>query len=173
MSFDLSSTVRRGHPIAFGIFALFSLIVAIISSAVVASFNNNGQPSDKVVRDSTRFMIFAGWWSFIFSIVYIVLFLTGIGGFLSSIASHAVFIVLTWIFWLAGSAALSSKVGDVNCSDATKAGAVPYVPSCTAVKTIVAFGWIGWIELTFLLCIIIMLGVKAFTGGRGVSDGFA
>lgn len=68
---DLSSTVRRGHPIAFGIFALLAFIVAVISSAVVASFNSNEQPKDNLVRDSTRFLIFAGWWGFLFSIVYV------------------------------------------------------------------------------------------------------
>ena len=58
---DLSSAVRRGHPIAFGIF----------TSAVVADFNSNGQPASKLVRDSTRFMVFAGWWGFLFSLVYV------------------------------------------------------------------------------------------------------
>ena len=68
---DLSSAVRRGHPIAFGIFTVIALIVAIIASAVVSDFNSNGQPSSKLVRDSTRFMVFAGWWGFLFSLVYV------------------------------------------------------------------------------------------------------
>ncbi|WFC96485.1 hypothetical protein MBRA1_003143 [Malassezia brasiliensis] len=165
---DLSSAVRRGHPIAFGIFTVFALIVAIIASAVVADFNSNGQPSSKLVRDSTRFMVFAGWWGFLFSLVYIGLFLSGIGGFLSSIASHAVFIFLTWVFWLAGSAALSTKVGSADCS-ADDNG----IPDCSALRAICAFGWIGWIELTCMLGVICYLAYKAFSGGRGMNDGFA
>ncbi|WFD39383.1 uncharacterized protein MJAP1_002358 [Malassezia japonica] len=165
---DLSSTVRRGHPIAFGIFALLAFIVAVISSAVVASFNSNEQPKDNLVRDSTRFLIFAGWWGFLFSIVYIGLFLSGIGGFLSSIASHAVFIILTWIFWLAGSAALSSAVGNADCSNPASG-----IPQCSALRAICAFGWIGWLELTFMLAVIGYLAFKAFNGGRGMNDGFA
>lgn len=69
--FDLSSTVRRGHPIAFGIFALTAFIVAVIASAVVANFNAGNQPQSSMVRDSARFLVFAGWWGFIFSLVYV------------------------------------------------------------------------------------------------------
>lgn len=68
---DLSSVVRRGHPIAFGVFAIFALIVAIIASAVVADFNSHGNPSKHLVRDSTRFLVFAGWWGFLFSLIYV------------------------------------------------------------------------------------------------------
>ena len=68
---DLSSAVRRGHPIAYGLFAFFALIVAIIASAVVADFNSNGEPAKKLARDSTRFLVFAGWWGFLFSLVYV------------------------------------------------------------------------------------------------------
>ena len=67
---DLSTVVRRGHPIVFGIFALFSIIVAIIASAVVADFNSNGNPQSSI-RDPTRFEVFAGWWGFLFSIIYV------------------------------------------------------------------------------------------------------
>ncbi|WFD00974.1 hypothetical protein MYAM1_003733 [Malassezia yamatoensis] len=165
---DLSSAVRRGHPIAFGVFAFLALIVAIIASAVVADFNSNGQPARKLARDSTRFLVFAGWWGFLFSLVYIGLFLSGIGGFLSSIASHAVFIFITWVFWLAGAAALSSAVSNADCSTSTSG-----LRDCSALRAICAFSWIGWLELTCMLGVICYLAYKAFSGGRGMNDGFA
>ncbi|WFD36911.1 hypothetical protein MCUN1_003803 [Malassezia cuniculi] len=157
-----STVVRRGHPIAFGVFTLIAFIVAVVSSAVVADFNKNGNPIDSI-RDSTRFLVFAGWWGFIFSLVYIVLFLTGIGGPISSIASHAVFVFLTFIFWLAGTAALSDKVG-TGCPEGTR--------NCSALLAIVAFGWIGFLELLFLLAVIGFLAFKAFRGGGGIHENF-
>ena len=67
---DLSTVVRRGHPIAFGIFAVLAFIVAVISSAVVADFNKNGNPAASI-RDATRFCVFMGWWGFLFTIAYV------------------------------------------------------------------------------------------------------
>lgn len=93
-----------------------------------------------------------------------VLFLTGIGGPVSSIASHAVFIFITWVFWLAGTAALSSKDGG-SCQEG--------VTNCSAVKALQAFGWIGFIILTAMLGVIGFLAFKAFRGGRGFQDGLA
>ena len=67
---DLSTVVRRGHPIAFGIFAILAFIVAVIASATVADFNKNGNPPASI-RDATRFLVFAGWWGFLFTIAYV------------------------------------------------------------------------------------------------------
>ncbi|WFD32960.1 ribonucleoside-diphosphate reductase [Malassezia sp. CBS 17886] len=151
---DLSTIVRRGHPIAFGLFAVFSFIVAIIASVLVANFNSNGQPLGEV-RDSTRFMVFTGWWSVLFSIVYLVLFITGIGGPFSSIASHAVFIFVTWVFWLAGSAALSAKV-----TDSSKYSEY-HIRNGDALQALVAFGWIGWYVLVVAYRVLTETGLNS------------
>ncbi|WFD25020.1 hypothetical protein MEQU1_003730 [Malassezia equina] len=167
---DLSSVIRKGHPIAFALFIVISLILAIIASAVVADLNHNGnQNVTHLIRDSARFMVFTGWWSVLFGVIFLVLFITGIGGVFSSIASHGVFILLTWIFWLCGTAALSNAVGNKQCVDSGE----NFIRDCDALKAIVAFGWIGWVELTLLLGVILYLGMKAFRGGRGVQDSLA
>lgn len=177
---DLSSVIRKGHPIAFAIFIVFSLILAIISSAVVANLNHHGNDVSNLIRDSSRFMVFTGWWSFLFGAIFVriprltiqlALFVTGIGGVFSSIASHGIFILITWIFWLCGSAALSNAVGNAQCTNDEQAD--NFIRDCDALKAIVAFGWIGWVELTLLLGVILFLGAKAFRGGRGVHDSLA
>ena len=69
---DMSSTIRRGHPAAFAIFIVLSLIVAIIASAVVADLNKHDAGDDSnLVRDTTRFMVFTGWWSFLVGILFV------------------------------------------------------------------------------------------------------
>ena len=69
---DMSSTIRRGHPAAFAIFIVLSLIVAIIASAVVADLNKHDAGYDSnLVRDATRFMVFTGWWSFLVGILFV------------------------------------------------------------------------------------------------------
>ena len=96
-----------------------------------------------------------------------MLFVTGTGGVASASAVHGVVLLITWIFWLCGSAALSNVVGNESCGND---GAVR---NCNSLKAIIAFGWIGWIELTALLAVICYLAFKAFRGGRGVQQGFA
>lgn len=69
---DMSSTIRRGHPAAFAIFIVLSLIVAIIASAVVADLNKHDAGYDSnLVRDTTRFMVFTGWWSFLVGVLFV------------------------------------------------------------------------------------------------------
>ena len=69
---DMSSTIRHGHPAAFAIFIVLSLIVAIIASAVVADLNKHDAGYDSnLVRDTTRFMVFTGWWSFLVGILFV------------------------------------------------------------------------------------------------------
>ena len=69
---DMSSTIRRGHPAAFAVFIVLSLIVAIIASAVVADLNKHDAGYDSnLVRDTTRFMVFTGWWSFLVGILFV------------------------------------------------------------------------------------------------------
>jgi len=68
---DLSSSIRRGHPIAFSLLIVLSLVVAIISSAVVGHWNSTHQPHQNIIRDTTRFWVFTGWWSFLFAIIYV------------------------------------------------------------------------------------------------------
>lgn len=69
---DMSSTIRRGHPAAFAVFIVLSLIVAIIASAVVADLNKHDAGYDSnLVRDTTRFMVFTGWWSFLVGVLFV------------------------------------------------------------------------------------------------------
>ena len=69
---DMSSTIRRGHPAAFAIFIVLSLIVAITASAVVADLNKHDAGYDSnLVRDTTRFMVFTGWWSFLVGVLFV------------------------------------------------------------------------------------------------------
>mgnify|MGYP001507460561 FL=1 len=70
---DMSSTIRRGHPAAFAVFIVLSLIVAIIASAVVADLNKHDDTGydSNLVRDTTRFMGFTGWWSFLVGVLFV------------------------------------------------------------------------------------------------------
>ncbi|PWN23563.1 hypothetical protein BCV69DRAFT_3151 [Microstroma glucosiphilum] len=165
---DLGSHIRRGHPAAFGLLAFISLIVGIISAVITADYENNdtganGNYTGLVTR--VHFAVFYGWWTFVFSIIYLALFLTGVGGVVTSIAGHGIWLLLTWIFWLAGAGALADTLG-------TSCGTSRYY-YCNSLQALHAFSWIGWILLTLMLVVVAAIGGGAFRGGRGLKDGLS
>ena len=111
-----------------------------------------------------RFFLFVGWWTVIFSAIYLGLFLTGVGGVFTSIAGHGIWLLLTWLFWTAAAGALSNAVG-TSCS--------PGYYYCNSLRALQAFGWIGWIIISLMLVIVAVIGGGAFRGGRGVKGGLS
>ncbi|CAO1630673.1 unnamed protein product [Jaminaea pallidilutea] len=167
---DFSSHIRRGHPISFGILIFTSLVVGIISAVITHDYNSNYYQGENNLHSQSlvskvHFLVFTSWWTFVFSIVYTALFLTGIGGVVTSIAGHGIWLFLTWLFWLAGSAALSDQLSG-SCSDKG------YF-YCNSLRAAEAFGWISWIILTFMLAVVAAIGGGAFRGGRGLKDGLS
>lgn len=97
------------------------------------------------------------------------LFLASVGGVITSIAGHGISIFLTWLFYLAGAAALTDRTGgSFNCAD--KGFPFPY---CNSTKALMAFAWICWIILTLMLAVIAAIGAGAFRGGRSVKETLA
>lgn len=68
---DTSSAVRRGHPIAFGLFTFVAFIVAVIATTLVADYNSNHNPPTSGINNATRFLVFAGWWGFVVGVAYV------------------------------------------------------------------------------------------------------
>ncbi|GAC71744.1 checkpoint 9-1-1 complex, HUS1 component [Moesziomyces antarcticus T-34] len=166
---DSSAAIRRGHPISFLLFTFVAFIVAVIASTLVADYNSNGNAPTKGIENATRFLLFAGWWGFLIGAVYTGLFLASVGGVITSIAGHGVALFLTWIFWLAGAAALTDRTGgSFNCAD--KGYPFPY---CNSTKALMAFAWIGWIILTLMFAVVVFFGARAFSGGRSVKESLA
>lgn len=219
---DFGSHIRRGHPAAFGLLAFISLVVGIISGALTSNYKDGHVGDvggidfgDSSLVSRVHFMVFVGWWTFVFSVVYVSvartwqrggsggackqaqpaaslpsrricsvlilllpllpptfhfppqlgLFLSGIGGVVTSIAGHGIWLLLTWIFWLAGAGAMASILGG-NCSDKS-------YYYCNSLRALEAFGWIGWVLLTLMLIVVGAIGGGAFRGGRGLKDGLS
>lgn len=139
--------------------AFWSFIAAVIASTLASDFNkNHNSPSDETTG-AVRYNIFAQWWTFLFSLIYLALFLTGVGGAVTSIAGHAIGLFFTWLFVLAGAGAISASTNDNK---------VVYHASRQALE---AFAWITWIQLTLMLIFVAFIGGKAFRGGRGLKEG--
>jgi len=162
---DSAPHVRRGHPIIFGLLAFFALIEGCITAWLVSNYNsNNNSPSSKA-NGSVRFLLFTSWWTVVFTILYLVFFLTDMFAFFTSIASHAVWLFLTWLFWLAGTAALTDALGGgQNCSNS---GLI----YCSQNMAAIAFGWIEFIIITVAFVVVVLLGTAALRRGDRLSGG--
>ena len=126
------------HPIVFSILAVISVIVAGIASRLTSDFNFHQNAPSSTINGSVRFIVFIGWWSALLSIAYTVLFLTGAGKVFISIAGHGVWLLSTWLFFLAGAGALTVAVGSAeNCSTSA-------LTHKNDLLALIAFTWIGW-----------------------------
>ncbi|KAK0563292.1 hypothetical protein OC861_004885 [Tilletia horrida] len=161
---DYSDHVRRGHPIAFILLAFWSFIVAVIASALTSSYKSHPENGDGTIKDRVHLMVFNGWWTFVFSLVYLALFLRGIGGVVTSIAGHGIWMIFTFILFLAGSASLADWLPGGSCNG---------LPYCNSLKALEAFGWIATIQLAIMIAVIGVIGGGAFRGGRGLKEGLA
>jgi len=153
--------VRRGHPFVFGFITLVSLIELIITAILVHDDNSNGGLYSHTIRDRERFLLFTSLWTILFSIFYIVGFLKASGSFLLSIASHGIWLFITWVVLLAGAAAITDTLGgSATCG---RFG----LPHCHQLTATEAFAWINWILLTFAFFIVVFTGARSMRSGDG------
>jgi hypothetical protein len=161
---DIDSHIRRGHPIVFGVIILCALIELSISAWLTARFASNHNEHSATELDRTHFILFTACWTVFFSLFYMVLFQhsASTGSVLTSVASHAIFLVLTWIGWVAGAAAVTQMIGGgLNC--ATQDTFV----YCNQLNAMMAFAWIVAVLVTFALVFVLVRGISAARRGDG------
>ncbi|GAA95061.1 uncharacterized protein L969DRAFT_95964 [Mixia osmundae IAM 14324] len=152
--------MKAAHPALFATIVFFSLIEIGISGALVGDYNRDGGKTS--LKTATRFLLFASLWTFIFGIFYIFGFLRMAGNVLFSIASHGIWVFVTFIFWLAGAAALAQQLR-TN----------PNFPHETTLRACEAFAWMNAIILAGLLVLIGLSGMKSSRDGNGFGGSLA
>ncbi|PSS29777.1 hypothetical protein EW026_g6039 [Hermanssonia centrifuga] len=156
--------VRRGHPIVFGLLILFAIIELALSAWLTSRYNAHHNFPSTGVRDRTRFLLFTSIWTVFFSFLYMILFLhsASSGSVLTSVGSHGIFLFITWVFWIAGSAAITAALGGgLNC------GRDP-INYCDQLNALEAFGWIETVLTTFAILIVMFRGISASRRGDGL-----
>lgn len=161
MGFD--THIRRGHPVVFSLIVLFSVIELAISAWLVSRFNMHHNAS-KSEQDRVRFLLFTSIWTVVFGSFYMILFLhSASGSMATSVLSHGIFLFITWVFWTAGAAAITSTLGGgLNCSTQDT------FVYCGQLNALEGFAWIIWILVTFAIIIVILRGISAARRGDGI-----
>ncbi|KZV85400.1 hypothetical protein EXIGLDRAFT_234889 [Exidia glandulosa HHB12029] len=164
MSF--TTWVRRGHPILFGLIIFLAIVEGSLATWLTVKYNAHHDYPNKSTRDTTRFLVFASWWTVLFSFIFAGLFFhSSTGSVLTSVASHGIFLFLTWIFWTAGAAAITQAIGGGNnCSDIRF-----NLPYCNQLNAELGFGWAVWLCVTVALIVVIVRAVSAQRRGDGMA----
>ncbi|KZV62013.1 hypothetical protein PENSPDRAFT_592026 [Peniophora sp. CONT] len=146
--------VRRAHPITLGLIILFSIIELGISAFLVSVF----------ISSRLNFLLFTSIWTLLFAPIFLGLFFRAPGHVASSVGSHWLFLIITWIFWLAAAAALSDALDGVFVGGCSAFSAFSH---CSTLRAAEAFAWIMFVLMTFALFAVTFLGVHHVRGGNG------
>ncbi|KAF9461971.1 hypothetical protein BDZ94DRAFT_1166796 [Collybia nuda] len=165
MTFD--THVRRGHPIIFGLLIIFGIIQLSLSAWLTSRYNANHNYRNTTERDRVRYVLFCSIWTVVFSFFYLFMFMVNpTGSVLTSVASHLLFLGISWIFWVAAAAAVTEMLGGgLNCSNQS------IFVYCGQLNALEAFCWIIWIIITIALIVVIIRGVSAARRGDGYRGG--
>ncbi|KAI0726868.1 hypothetical protein C8Q72DRAFT_843487 [Fomitopsis betulina] len=160
---DFDNHVRRGHPIVFSLIIFFAIIEIAISGWLTGMYNSHHNYLSVNVRDRTRYILFTSCWTVLFSLFYLALFLhsASTGSVLTSVLSHGVFLLITWVLWVAAAAAITASLnGGLNCG-------IHYT-YCGQLNALEAFAWIEWILITFALIAVFFRGFSSRRRGDGL-----
>ncbi|KDQ62851.1 hypothetical protein JAAARDRAFT_357786 [Jaapia argillacea MUCL 33604] len=159
---SIDSHVRRGHPIVFGLIIFFAIIELAISAWLTSMYNKHSNYFNLGVRDRSRFILFSSIWTIVFSIAYMGMFLqSATGSVFTSVASHIIFLFLTWVFWLAAASSITAALGGgLNC----KLDGVVY---CGQLNAEEGFAWVLFVLTTFALIAVLIRGISAARRGDG------
>jgi hypothetical protein len=165
MTASSSDHVRRGHPILFGLIIVLAIIEMSIAAFLTERYNTHHNFPSTTLRDRARFLLFTSIWTIVFGAFYMVAYLVGggAGSIFVSVASHGIFLFVTWVFWLAGAAAVTASLGGGNnCSNINF-----NLPYCNQLNALMGFAWTEWIIVTFAFVAVFILGVRSVRRGDG------
>ncbi|KAF9523077.1 hypothetical protein CPB83DRAFT_863418 [Crepidotus variabilis] len=162
----MDAIVRRGHPVVFGLLVLFAIIELCITAFVTAKYNSHHNYPNRSTRDRVRYLLFLSVWTTVFGAAFLGMFLVFMDNILVSVASHFVFLIITWILWLAAAAAFTSSIGGaLNCHTQS------FFVYCGQLNAIEGFAWLIWVVITLLLVFVLIRGIISQKRGDGVRGG--
>jgi len=158
MAYD--SLVRRGYFVFFTILVVFAIIELSISAWLTARYHSRHNYLSITERDRVRFLLFCSIWTTFLSPIFPTLLLLDTVQVISGIAAHAIFLFLSWVFWLSGAAAITQSFGGgLDCK-------LRFV-YCGQLNALEAFAWIEWSVLTVGLIYVVVIAVRSVRSGGG------
>ncbi|CAE6401229.1 unnamed protein product [Rhizoctonia solani] len=159
----LSTHIRRGHPITFGLLIFFGIIDGAIATWLTARYKQHRNWLSISVRDRTHLLLFTSWWTVLLSAIILALFMRSSSSKFASILVHLIFLGITWVFWTAGAASITASMGGgINCSRVAE-----QVTYCNQLNALMGFAWVEWVLTTFAIFVVIVCAVRSARRGDG------
>ncbi|KAB5595041.1 hypothetical protein CTheo_1502 [Ceratobasidium theobromae] len=159
----LSTHVRRGHPILFGLLVFFGIIEGSIATWLTVKYHKHHNYLNTSVRDRTHLITFASWWTVLFSAILLGVFMHSANSILSSVLVHLIILGITWVLWTAGAAAITASLGGgINCSRVET-----NVVYCNQLNAMEGFAWVEWALTTIAIFVVIICTVRSLRRGDG------
>jgi len=167
MGAGTDAAVRRGHPIMLGSIILFSIIEMCIAAWLTARYNSRHDYPFGSVRARVRYILFCSIWTIFVGAIFMIMFwVSSLSSIFTSVAAHFIFLLITWILWIAAAAAITESLGGgLSCSHQN------FWAYCGQLNAVEGFSWLIWILVTFALIFVLIRGIAAARAGDGYGGG--
>ncbi|KAI9570625.1 hypothetical protein HD554DRAFT_2083616 [Boletus coccyginus] len=148
--------IQQYGPLIY-IFLLFSSLAEVADATwLLLQYKYNNNAPDSMTRTGVRFLLFAGCWTTVTSGTYTLFFLDPLWSRrpVASIGTQAVWVLVTWVFWVAGTGVLNkslpslfmddSCVGVVYCGQLQALFALSMLQIFTLTFGMIVISWLVW-----------------------------
>ncbi|KAG8887378.1 hypothetical protein FRB99_004276 [Tulasnella sp. 403] len=157
------------HPFLFFLITAVAAAELGLVAYLIHLFNKNGYPygrgtyKPRDFKQRLDFIMFCAVWTTLFGLAYLIFISVGALFFLASIASSAVWLFLTMIFWVIGAALWHQVRWGGNCNGA------PSISICRELQTVEALAWtaFGLSVLTLIAAMFAIRSTRPKSGYRG------
>ncbi|KAI6042487.1 hypothetical protein EDC04DRAFT_2658382 [Pisolithus marmoratus] len=147
--------MQQYGPLVY-VFLLFNSLAGIADATwLLLQYKYNNNAPDPMLRSGVRFLLFAGCWTTVTSGTYTLFFLDPIWSRrpVASIGTQAVWVLVTWVFWVSGTGLLdksSPLFTSFSCDEVVYCGqlkalfAVAVIEILTLTFGMLVIGWLVW-----------------------------
>jgi len=146
--------MQQYGPLVY-VFLLFSSLAEVADATwLLLQYKYNNNSPDPIIREALRFLLFAGCWTTVTSGTYTLFFLDPLWSRrpVASIGTQAVWVLVTWVFWVAGAGLLNKALPRLFMS-----GSCEGVVYCGQLQTLFAISVLEILTLTFGMIVIAWL----------------
>ncbi|RXW17497.1 hypothetical protein EST38_g8357 [Candolleomyces aberdarensis] len=134
-----------------------------IAAWLTAKYNSNSDAPFGSVRVRVRYILFCSIWTIVMGTAFLVFLV--LGSVMSSVAAHFIFLIITFILWVAAAAAITESLGGgLSCSHQN------YFTYCGQLNAVEGFAWLIWILVTITLIMVIIRGISVARSGGGIKE---
>ncbi|KAG9315166.1 hypothetical protein JVU11DRAFT_4291 [Chiua virens] len=153
--------IQQYGPLIY-IFLLFTSLAQVADATwLLLQYKYNNNAPDLTTRTGVRFLLFAGCWTTVTSGTYTLFFLDPLWSRrpIASIGTQAVWILVTWVFWVAGTGVLNKSLPSLFMRDSCQA-----IVYCGQLQALFALSIIEILTLTFGMLVITWLVWRSARG---------